>query len=138
MVFMTVSLALSLLLVGIITRSDDEIMINSENYNEYFEITPCEKFVTDGYGIDIYGKIDAKDLVIDPGLTLNFTVQYYYINTDNEISEILYVGRYISYDELTNDFTLILRPKSQIDNFKSFYAVNVSYEVVEAYGRYLG
>lgn len=138
MVFMTVTIVLSLIIVGMIVIKDDEIIINSENYNEYFEITPCEKFVTDGYGIDIYGTIDANDKVINPSLTLNFTVQYYYINTDNELSEILYVERYISYDELTNDFTLILRPKSQIDNFKSFYAVNVSYEVVEADGRYLG
>lgn len=137
-VFTVISIALALILVGMINRNNEEIEIEPENAEEYFDITPCEKFVTDGYGIDIYGSIVAKEGVVDPVLTLNFTVQYYYINTNNELSEILYVDRYISYDSLTNDFSIILRPKSQIDNFKSFYAVNVSYEIVDASGRYVG
>lgn len=137
-VFMVVSLTLSLIIVGMITRGNEEIIINKENVNEYFEITPCEKFVIEGYGIDIFGIISAKENVVDPILTLDFTVQYYYINTNNELSEVVYVDRYVSYDSMTNDFSIVLRPKSQIENFKSFYAVNVSYEIVEVSGRYVG
>ena len=137
-VFMVISFVLSLILIGMINVGDDEVIINSENYDEYFDITPCERFVTNGYGIDIYGQISVKENVVDPTLTLKFTIQYYYVNTSNEMSEILYVDRHVSYDSLTDNFTIILRPKSQIENFKSFYAVSVSYEIVEASGRYIG
>lgn len=132
-----VCICLSTTLFKINKENNEEVLITLENAEEYFEITPCLKSVTDGYGIDIYGSIKAKDGVIDPTLVLDFTIQYYYINDDNELSEVLYIDRYVSYDSLTNDFSIILRPKSQIDNFKSFYAVNVSYEIVEASGRFL-
>ena len=76
--------------------------------------------------------------VVDPELLLNFTIQIYYINTDgeNELSEILYFNRRISYDE-SNNFSIILRPKNPIDNFKSIYKVNISYVIEEASGRYI-
>lgn len=113
----------------------EEIAIDKLNAEEYFEITPCQNIVNDGYGIDIIGKIVADENITDATLTLNFTIQYFYINTENKISEILYLDRYVSYDSLANDFSIILRPKSQIENFKSFYEVKVTYEIVEASGR---
>ncbi len=130
-------LVLSIFLASFVIRltDKDEVEITIENAKEYFEITPCQNFVVEGYGIDVFGLIEAKEDVVDPILVLNFTVQYYYINTEGNLSEVLYVDRYISYDSLTNDFSIILRPKSQIENFKSFYSVEISYEVVEASGR---
>ena len=128
-------LTISFALLSLDFNLSKEILVDKLNAEEYFKITPCQNIVNDGYGIDIKGSIVKDENVVDAILVLNFTIQYYYINTENQKSEILYLDRYVSYDELTNDFSIILRPKSQIENFKSFYEVKVSYEIVEASGK---
>ena len=40
-------------------NTNKEVAVTEENAEEYFEITPCENFVINGYGIDIYGSIVA-------------------------------------------------------------------------------
>ena len=124
----------TLLAINLIKITEDEVVTN-ENAKEYFEIIPCENFVIEGYGVSIYGKLRTKEEILDPTLVLEFTIQYYYVNSDNELSEILYTDRIISYDSLTEDFSIVLSPKSQIDNFKSFYRINITYEIVESSGK---
>lgn len=138
-IFLIVSIALGIVIGSMIQKENEEILITTENAEEYFAITPCQNIVADGYNIDIYGSIYVDENVMEPELLLNFTIQIYYINTDgkNELSEILYFNRRISYDQ-ANDFSIILRPKNPIDNFKSIYKINVSYEIEEASGRYVG
>lgn len=137
-IFLIVSISLGIILTSMIQKEDEEILITTENVEEYFTITPCQNIVADGYNVDIYGSIFVDEKVVDPELLLNFTIQIYYINTDgeNELSEILYFNRRISYDE-SNNFSIILRPKNPIKNFKSIYKVNVSYVIEEASGRYI-
>ena len=138
MCFVLIAVVVSLAVIILdVTKKPKEVEITVENATDYFEITPCQNFVIEGYGIDIYGSIKAKEGLIDPSLVLKFTVQYFYINTDGDISEVVYLDRHISYDSLTDDFSIVLRPKSQINNFGSFYKVEVSYEVVEASGRFV-
>ena len=124
----------TLLAINLIKITEDEV-VTHENAKDYFEIIPCENFVIEGYGVSIYGKLRTKEEIIDPILVLEFTIQYYYVNSDNELSEILYTDRIISYDSLTEDFSIILSPKSQIDNFKSFYRINITYEIIESSGK---
>ena len=131
------SICLSLFVIKL-TNDNEEIEISVLNAKDYFEITPCENFVVEGYGIDVYGSIKLKENIIDPVLLVNFTIQYYYVNNEGNLSEIVYVDRYVAYDSLTDDFSIILRPISQIDNFKSFYKLDISYEITEASGRYVG
>ena len=128
-------LTISFALLCLNINQSEDIIIDKSNAEEYFDITPCQNIINDGYGVDIKGSIIKNEKVLDATLVLNFTIQYYYVNTDNKISEILYLDRYVSYDSLTNDFSIILRPKSQIENFKSFYEVKISYEIVEASGK---
>jgi transcriptional regulator with XRE-family HTH domain len=123
---------ISLLFVVISSKKD--IKITEENYQDYFLVTPCEESIADGYGMTINGSIKTLAEVEDASLTLNFTIQYFYFNTNNELSEILYVDRIISYDELVNDFSIIVKPKSQITNFKEFYGFTISYEIEEVNG----
>ena len=126
----------TLLAINLIKVTEDEVvLVTNENAKDYFEIIPCENFVIEGYGVSIYGKLRTIEEIIDPTLVLEFTIQYYYVNSDNELSEILYTDRIISYDSLTEDFSIILSPKSQIDNFKSFYRINITYEIVESSGK---
>ena len=131
-------LSISLSFVVVKLTEKEEVAITLENASDYFEITPCKNFVNEGYGINLFGSIKVMEGVVDPVLILNFTIQYYYVNSEGNLSEIVYLDRYVSYDSLTDDFSIILRPKSQIDNFKSFYKLEVSYEIIEASGRYLG
>ena len=133
MILLVTSICLAFLVFKYTEKKEE--LISVENASEYFEITPCENFVAEGYGVNIYGSIVAKSQLEDPLLTLEFTIQYYYINKSGDICEVLYDNRKVSYDPLANDFSIILRPKSQMeDRFKSFYAVKVSYEIVEAGG----
>jgi hypothetical protein len=129
--FLITSLALSVILI----RSKSEVTVTLDNYQDYFLVTPCEESIADGYGMTIKGSIEKLAEIEDASLTLNFTIQYFYINTNNELSEILYVDRIISYDELVNDFSIVVKPKNQINNFKEFYGFTISYEVEEVNGR---
>ena len=136
-VLLVLSIVLSVMFVLEVTRKE-EIEITIENAEEYFEITPCQKIVNNGEGvIDIYGTIKAREEYADPMLVLNFTIQYYYVNTSNNLSMISYTDRYVSYDVLTDEFSIILEPLSPIENFSEFYKIEVSYEIIEASGRCL-
>lgn len=129
--FLITTIILLITLIG----SKKEVMITKENYQDYFLVTPCEESIADGYGMTINGSITKLKEIEDASLTLNFTIQYFYINTNNELSEILYVDRIISYDELVNDFSIIVKPKNQIENFKEFYGFTISYEIEEVNGK---
>ena len=125
----------TLILLFNVIASKKEITITEENYQDYFLVTPCEESIADGYAMTINGSIIKLAEIEDASLTLNFTIQYFYINTNNELSEILYIDRIISYDELVNDFSIIVKPKNQISNFKEFYGFTISYEVEEVNGK---
>ena len=136
-VLLVLSISLSILYLIEINHKE-EIEITIDNAENYFEITPCQNFVNNGDGvIDVFGTIKAKEELIDPILVLNFSIQYYYINKNGGISMVSYTDRYISYDILTDEFSIILEPISPIENFSEFYKFEISYEIVEASGRYL-
>ena len=136
-VLLVLSIILSVFVIKLANHRE-EIEITVENADEYFEITPCQNFVNNGAGvIDIYGTIKADKKIIDPALLVNFTIQYYYINTSNEKGLITYSNRHVSYDMLTDEFSIILEPNRTIENFLEFYEVQFSYEIVEASGRYV-
>lgn len=125
------SVVLSIILIG----NNKDITIDETNYQDYFLITPCEESIADGYTMTINGSIEKLAEIEDASLILNFTIQYFYINTNDELSEILYVDRIISYDELVNDFSIVVKPKNQIKNFKEFYGFTISYEIEEVNGK---
>ena len=136
-VLLVLSVSLSILHL-IEVNHKEEIEITIDNAENYFEITPCQKFVNNGDGVvDVFGTIKAKEELIDPILVLNFSIQYYYINTKGSLSMVSYTDRYVSYDILTDEFSIILEPISPIENFSEFYKFEISYEIVEASGRYL-
>lgn len=122
-----------ILLFSIISNKED-ITITKENYQEYFLVTPCEESIADEHGMTINGSIVTLNEIQDPSLTLKFTIQYFYINTNNELSEILYVDRIVNYDGTVEDFSITVKPKNEIKNFKEFYGFAISYEIEEVNG----
>lgn len=134
-----ISFVLLLIVVFLLVKPNDSnsnVYINKENVTSYFEISPCEQSHVDGTTLTVMGSIKpVKNIeLIDPSLTLSFSIQYYYINNSDELSEVLYVKRYISYNSEQNGFSITVEPKDPIENFKSFYGFNIVYEVVEAKG----
>lgn len=104
-----------------------------ETVDEYFQINVCEQATLDEYELTINGTIEElKELKSAVTLTLTIDIQYYYLNDNDELCEILYYGRSITYDGSSSSFEIVVSPKNNIDDFKSFYGFNVSYKVVEA------
>ena len=60
--------------------------------------------------LTIYGSILEKEEIIDPELIISFTIQYYYLNNDSEVSEIIYIDREVTYTGTTNDFSITVEP----------------------------
>lgn len=112
-----------------------EIDVTLDNAYNYFLITPIEKSESINMSLTIYGSILEKEEIIDPELTISFTIQYYYLNNDSEVSEIIYIDREVTYTGTTNDFSITVEPKYQISNFKAYYGFNVLHELKEVKGR---
>ncbi len=133
-----ISLALLIVIVLLFIKpiGEEKIeFVSQANAENYFSITPCEKSYLNDLTLTIYGSITEKKEIIEPELVLAFSIQYYYFNDNNELSEILYVGRKVTYTGETRDFSIIVEPKDPISNYKSFYGFNVNYEIVDAKGR---
>ena len=97
-------------------------------------ITPCEKVEVDDLKLKLYGSIKEIKDIENPNLKVNLTIQYFYNNSNNKISEILYVDRYVTYDGTDEKFILELNPKSEVMNFVSFSSIIVTYEIEEVSG----
>jgi transcriptional regulator with XRE-family HTH domain len=124
-------------IIVVVDRLPEEvepIMVTKENCLEYFNITPCSKSEIDGLQIKIYGSIDTNVVVVNPKLTLLFTINLYYINNDGENSQITYVNRKVEFDGNQNDFLINLTPKSVPSNYNSFLGFDVNYTIIEVEG----
>ena len=60
----------------------------------------------------------------------SFTIRLFYNNTNGSMSEVSYVNREIAYDGLTNEYTLVLKPKKALANFESYNGFEISYQIV--------
>ena len=109
--------------------------INIENASEFYQIDCCEKSTLDDYNLTIEGSIYQTADIKNALLVFEIDIQYYYLNESNEICEILYLGRKITYDGSSSTFSITVSPKNSIDDFKSFYGFNIEYNILEAEGR---
>jgi hypothetical protein len=87
-----------------------------------------------GQSLTIYGSIYEESEIVNAILVLNVTIQYFYINTNGTLSEVLYVDRTVTYNDTTNDFSIRVEPKNSLTNFSSFNSFYISYEIVEVSG----
>ena len=124
----------TILSINLFYKKDIEITI--ENANDYFIVNCYEKAKLDDKTLTIEGSIYEIYDVLDAKLSIEVDIQYFYLNDNNEVCEILYLGRTITYDETTNDFEISVSPKNTITDFKSFYGFNISYEIIDAQGVY--
>lgn len=109
----------------------EEKTITTANILDYYDINACESSKIDGDTITINGVVNKRVEVSDTNIKLSLTIKYYYVNTDDQIAEILYLNREAIVNEECMNFSLTLAPKNEINNFKSFYGFDISYKVIE-------
>lgn len=129
-----VLLVFSIFMSVLYVKDNTKTKLNLENAEEYFLITPCEKSEVSGQSLTIYGSIYEESEIVNAILVLNVTIQYFYINTNGTLSEVLYVDRTVTYNDTTNDFSIRVEPKNSLTNFSSFNSFYISYEIVEVSG----
>lgn len=114
--------------------SNSEVIVTLENVNEYYQVNLYKKAVLEDKALTIKGSINEIGEITDAKLSIDVSIQYFYLNNDDELCEILYLNRNVTYDETTNDFEITVSPKNTIDDFKSFYGFNVSYKIIDVEG----
>ena len=137
-VILSVAIFILLLVVSILSLSlvsTKYHKVDIENASEFYQINCCEKSTFSNYALTIEGSITETQDIKDALLVFEIDVQYYYLNENNEVCEILYLGRSFTYDGSSSSFSITVSPKNTIDDFKSFYGFNIEYKIVEAEGR---
>ena len=114
--------------------SNSKVIVTLENVNEYYQVNLYEKAILEDKALTIKGSINEISEITDAKLSIDVNIQYFYLNNDDELCEILYLNRKVTYDETTNDFEITVSPKNTIDDFKSFYGFNVSYKIIDVEG----
>ena len=139
-IILTIIFSLLSLILGIIVIVDrlpkevEPIKVSEENYLEYFSITPCSNSEIDGLQININGSILTNVEIVNPKLSLIFTVNVYYINNDGKHGQISYVNRKVEFDGSQNDFMINLTPKSVPSNFNRILGFDVTYTLEQVEG----
>ena len=134
-IFSIATLVLSIIVIeDNLPQEPEPIEVNMDNYLEYYDITPCSKSEIDGLAININGTIKVDLDVIDPFLSLAFTINVYYTNDVGETSQITYVNRKVEFDGSQNEFSIDLTPKSIPSNFESIQGFDVSFNVESVEG----
>ena len=137
-VILSVAIFILLLVVSILSLSlvsTKYHKVDIENASEFYQINCCEKSTFSNYALTIEGSITETQDIKDALLVFEIDVQYYYLNENNEVCEIVYLGRSFTYDGSSSSFSITVSPKNTIDDFKSFYGFNIEYKIVEAEGR---
>ena len=122
----------SLLSIKIALSKDNKITM--ENANQYYNINLCETFSINDYELTINGSINETHEILEPLLSLQVNIQYYYLNNTDEICEILFLNRKYIYDGASSLVSFTVSPKNTINDYKSFYGFNISYSITEVKG----
>lgn len=126
-------LSLSILTLSFVSTKYETI--NVENASEFYQINCCDKSTLDNYDLTIDGSILETADIKNALLVFEIDIQYYYLNENDEVCEILYLGRTFTYDGSSSQFSITVSPKNTINDFKSFYGFNIEYTIIEAKGR---
>lgn len=105
--------------------------IDIENINEYYDIDTCSNVVVDGSNVIISGDVNKIKEINGYELVLSFTIVYSYYDNSDSICEILYIDRKVIITDEIDTFTIELKPKTEVENFKGFYSLSIDYKIVE-------
>lgn len=145
-----------ILLVGLIvfislyfssTKTNDEVEtlidVTNENIQEVVNVNPSSQIICNEETLEIhstYGINESFDFNKDTNLEFTVVYQfiYYYYLKDGSVGVVTYYNRF--YDIVLNNETketsisILLEPKFNLDDFKGFKKVEISYIVLNAQG----
>ena len=121
-------LSLSILTLSFVSTKYETI--NVENASEFYQINCCDKSTLDNYDLTIDGSILETTDIKNALLVFEIDIQYYYLNENDEVCEILYLGRTFTYDGSSSQFSITVSPKNTINDFKSFYGFNIEHTII--------
>ena len=127
-IFGVISFILTIcLLVSLYEKPLDETL-SVEDFNSYFVIDSYKSEFNDET-LTLYLSVEElSELNLE--FKASFTIRLFYNNTNGSMSEVSYVNREIAYDGLTNEYTLVLKPKKALANFESYNGFEISYQIV--------
>lgn len=117
--------------------------VNNENIKEIIDINPSSKIVCDGETLIIDSTYMLNDQYkFDENNNLAFTVvyqfEYYYYLKDGSTGIVTYYNRFyditLNSSKPTESISILLEPKFDINDFKGFNQVKISYIVLDAEG----
>ncbi len=129
-------------LIGIINEYNDYksrplvqyTTLNVDNYSNYLVFTPSYRVDNDEDHMKIYGSVSLAnnvEYVSKVNISITYSIQYYYLTTDNQISLINYLSKDVDvvYDNTLDVVTFVLevQPVNKLDNFKEFKEYSLSY-----------
>ncbi|MDD6301962.1 MAG: helix-turn-helix transcriptional regulator [Bacillales bacterium] len=120
---------------------DTICVLDNSNYQDYLVITPIYRSVNEGSKLTIYGKVELQEKTyFKSPITINLTysIQYFYINNDNQSSLISYLNK---KKEIILDnsrialFELNVEPVNDLNDFKDFKEFVFDYRIDEVNGQ---
>lgn len=150
-VIIGVLLLLEVVTLGfLLTKSNDinneftEVYITNDNIKEIVAINPSSQIVCDGVTLvvdstyqlnDGFSFVDNNEVTF----TIVYQYQYYYYLNDGSIGIVTYYNRFheivLSNDTKEMTISILLEPKFNVDDFKGFNQVKISYIVLDAKGK---
>ena len=118
----------------IIFNSKKSIDLDLNNVQEYIVVNYDHIEGLSNEKIIIQGNITKNKKIDDLHLVLSFTIQYEYLDSNNEIIEILFLERIVNISDEENNFELILEPNDKSINFNSPYSIDIIYVYKEVSG----
>ena len=127
-IFGVISFILTICLLVSLYEKPIEQTLSTEYFNSYFVIDSYKSEFKDE-ALIIYLNVNELS-ELDLEFKALFTIRLFYNNTNGSMSEVSYVNREIAYDGLTNEYTLVLKPKKALANFESYNGFEISYQIV--------
>lgn len=137
-------------LVLLFTKNNDnanelcEVSLNNDNIKEIVAINPSSQIVCDGVTLvidstyqlnDHYSFVDNNEVTF----TIVYQYQYYYYLNDGTIGIVTYYNRFheivLSNDKQEETISILLEPKFNVDDFKGFNQVKISYIILDTKGK---
>lgn len=141
--FIILSSVILVLIISLIAVSTSYFKYKNEkitvdNAINYYSIIPCDQSIIEDKSLTIHGSITPTYEIIDPYLSIDFTIEYYYLNNSDQLCEILFLNRNVVYDGTSNEYAITVSAKNDISDYKCFSNFKINYKISKASGRKTG
>lgn len=120
-------LVITVIVLSVNLAKDNELELEPSDIYSVIDISPCVRSEVNGTTLTIYSTV-VNHSPNDVTFTAEFTIKYYYQNTNDGISIITY-ERKLDYDGTTSDYCFVLRPKSEPEDFLSYLSFEIDYKI---------